>query len=385
MYSSRERIMRTLLGEPVDRPPFGFGIGFSPWGQTVDRWKKESGIPDLDVAHHFGYEPYFHGININLGAWPPFPREVLAEDEQTITIRDPRGIVMKNLRDGSSMPDFLAYPVHNRKDWDQYKEERLQPDAPGRFLKPGCAWTLWNDVPWEADTAAGAGRAAARHAAERQLAVQLGSFPWGVFGTARDILGAEELLVSFYTQPDVVHDIMDTFTDLWIHQFAQLTPHVRIDHIHIWEDMSGKQGSLISPAMIEEFMMPNYRKIGAFAQVHQIPLVSVDSDGRVDELLPIMTQNGVNVFFPFEVQAGSDIEAFRRQYPRLAMLGGLNKYALTQGRPAIDAEIAKAARMLKHGRYIPGLDHLIPPDVSWDDYVYYIGKLKEVLGMSAPS
>jgi len=45
-------------------------------------------------------------------------------------------------------------------------------------------------------------------------------------------------------------------------QYEQLAPHVQIDMIHIWEDMSGKQGSLISPAMIEAFMMlRNYRKL----------------------------------------------------------------------------------------------------------------------------
>jgi len=380
-YSPRERMMRTLLGEPVDRPPFGYGIGFSPWGQTLDRWKEESGIADLYVPQYFGYEPAFRNIPINLGAWPPFERETLAEDEETITVREARGIVARHRRDGMSMPNFLDYPVHDHHEWEQYKEERLQPDASGRFLKPGSRWNLWTDVPWEAATAEEVGRAAARDAEERQLAVSVGSFPWGVFGTARDILGAEELLVSFYTQPDLVHDIMDTFTDLWIGQFEQLTPYVRIDHIHIWEDMSGKQGSLISPAMIEEFMMPNYRKIRAFAQAHEIPLISVDSDGKVDDLLPVMTQNGVNFFFPFEAQAGCNMEAYRQEFPSLAMLGGLNKFALTKGPVAIDVEIAKAERMLKHGRYIPGLDHLVPPDVPWDAYVYYIGRLKEILGV----
>jgi len=308
---------------------------------------------------------------------------VLAEDSETITVRDPRGIVRRDLRDGSSMPDFLDYPVHNRPEWEQYKEERLQPDAPGRFLKPGCQWNLWNDVPWQAGTAEEVGRAVKKAAGEAKIAVQIGGFPWGVFGTARDILGAEELLVSFYTQPDLVHDIMDTFTDLWLQLYEEVAPYVQIDMIHIWEDMSGRQGSLISPAMIEEFMMPNYRKIRAFARAHRIPLISVDSDGRVDNLLPVMTRNGVNFFFPFEVQAGCDVEAVRRQYPELAILGGLNKYALVLGRAAIDAEIARAARMLKHGRYAPSLDHLVPPDVPWDAYVYYIARLKDILGMPA--
>jgi uroporphyrinogen-III decarboxylase len=382
MITPRERVMRTLLGQPVDRPPFGFGIGFGPWGETVERWKRESGIPDLDVSRHFGYEPAFHWVAINQGPWPPFEREVLAEDAHTITVRDSRGIVRRDMKDNPSMPEFLDYPVHNRREWEQFKAERLQPDAQGRFIKPGCRRNLWNEEPWEGASAEEFARHQARRAEEAGVAVALGEFPWGVFGTARDILGVEELLVSFYTQPELVHDIMDTLTNLWIYLYGQVAPFMKVDLIHIWEDMSGKQGSLISPAMIEEFMMPNYRKIRAFAEARGIPLISVDSDGLVDELIPVMMASGMNVMFPFEVQAGCDIERYRRQYPTLAMIGGLNKYALAQGRTAIDREIDKAARMLKHGRYIPGLDHLIPFDVPWEAYVYYIRRLKDIMGMA---
>jgi len=28
--------------------------------------------------------------------------------------------------------------------------------------------------------------------------------------------------------------------------------------------------------------------------------------------------------------------------------------------------------MLKHGRFIPSLDHLVPPDVPWEAFCYYI-------------
>jgi uroporphyrinogen decarboxylase len=316
-----------------------------------------------------------------MGAWPPFKPEVLSEDENSIITRDPRGIVLKNLKKSCSMPDFIDYPVHNRKEWEKYKDERLQPNAGGRFLKPGCAWNLWNDVPWTPATAQEATAPVAEQASREKRPVAVGTFPWGVFGTARDMMGAEELLITFYTDPALVHDIMDTFTDLWVSLYEQVAKYVQIDHVHIWEDMSGKQGSLISPAMIEEFMMPNYRKIHEFVKSHKVALTSVDSDGLVDELIPVMMRNGMNVMFPFEVQAGCDIEKYRRLYPTLGIWGGLNKHALAVDRSAIDVELAKAQRMLKHGRYVPCLDHLVPVDVSWDAWVYYNKRLKEIMGV----
>ena len=207
--------------------------------------------------------------------------------------------------------------------------------------------------------------------------MQVGCFPYGVFGTVRDLMGVEELLVSFYTQPEMLHDIMHHLTTLWISLWERMATEVRIDHIHIWEDMSGKQGSLISPAMIEEFMMPCYDRIADFAQANGVRLVSVDSDGDVSELVPVMMKHGVNMFLPFEVQAGCDILEFRRLYPQLGITGGLDKRALAETRADIDAEIQRAIRMVSLGRYVPGWDHLIPPDVPWENYRYAAEKIRQ--------
>jgi hypothetical protein len=36
--------------------------------------------------------------------------------------------------------------------------------------------------------------------------------------------------------------------------------------------------------------------------------------------------------------------------------------------------------MLRHGRYIPGFDHLIPPDAAWANYRRAVEGLKEICG-----
>ena len=33
-----ERVMRCLLGQPVDRVPYGVGLGWQPWDVTIMRW-----------------------------------------------------------------------------------------------------------------------------------------------------------------------------------------------------------------------------------------------------------------------------------------------------------------------------------------------------------
>jgi uroporphyrinogen decarboxylase len=353
-----ERVVRCLRGEPVDRVPFGVGLGWTPWEQTLQRWRAESGQPHLDVARALSYDASFALPELECGVLPHFAETVLEESGDYIVTRDWRGITMRNRRDRGSMPEFLDYPVKTKQDWRRLKEERLRVDEPGRGRQN------WPEF-----------RARLRRTGE---AVQVGAFPWGVFGTARDLMGAELLLVSFYDEPELVREVMGHLTTLWLTLWESVAAEVPIDHIHIWEDMAGRQGSLISPAMLEQFMMPCYDRITAFARAHDVRLTSVDTDGNCRELAPVFLRHGVNVMFPFEVQAGNDVRDYRRQYPGLGMMGGLDKRALARSKEAIDREVNLADAMVRTGRYVPSFDHLIPPDAGWELFRYAAERLREV-------
>ncbi|MHB9110173.1 MAG: uroporphyrinogen decarboxylase family protein [Armatimonadota bacterium] len=351
-----ERIVRCFLGEPVDRVPFGVGIGWVPWGDAMDHWRRDSGDPALDLRKRFGFDYDFIHPRLAYGIFPAFERQVLEENDEFIVWRNELGITKRDRRDGASMPEFLDYPVKTPEDWERLKAERLRIDEPGRVQQD---WDAFRSL-----------------ARETGGAVQLGGFPYGVFGTPRDLMGDEELLVAFYEEPAMVRDMMQHLTGLWISLYERVAAEVPIDHIHIWEDMSGRQGSLISPAMVEEFMMPCYDRIADFARANDIRLLSVDTDGQCDELVPIMAKHGVNMFLPFEVQAGNDILEYRKQYPTLGIWGGLDKRALADSKAAVDEEIARAEAMLKLGRYVPGFDHLIPPDAKWELFEYAAERIK---------
>ena len=342
-----ERLVRCLGGGDCDRAPFGVGLGWAPWGSALARWRRETGRNDLNPGRELGYEAGFALPDIAYGIFPGFDPVDIADEGETRVWRDERGITRRDRKDGASMPEFLDYPVKTPEDWERLKRERLQPDA--RRLRQD--WAAFR----------------ARLAATGE-AVQVGVFPWGPFGTVRDLMGAEELLIAFYDHPDMVHDMMDTLTGLWLWLYERVAAEVQIDHIHIWEDMSGRQGSLISPAMIESFMMPCYDRISAFAQTHGVRVVSMDSDGDVSQLLPLMTAHGVNAVMPFEVQAGSDVLAYRQRYPDLGIMYGLDKRALTVAGPALERELERCRAMLTGGRYLPGFDHLIPDDVPWEHF-----------------
>ena len=61
-------------------------------------------------------------------------------------------------------------------------------------------------------------------------------------------------------------------------------------------------------------------------------------------------------------------------------MGGIDKKALAAGKDEIDREIEKVERMLKKGGYIPYVDHMVPPEVSFENYKYFRNRLKSIIG-----
>lgn len=342
-----ERLVRCLTGGDIDRVPFGVNIGWCSWTETLANWRRETGRPDLDPAGEFGYDAGFASPGLECGVFPHFEAQVIEETAEHVVTRDWRGITLRNRRDGGSIPEFMDYPVKTPADWEQLRDSRFRLDDADRRVTQN-----WDEF-----------RARLAQSGE---AVQVGWFPWGVFGTVRDLLGVEELLVGFYTEPEMIRDMMSRLTTLWLGLWERVAAEVQIDHIHIWEDMSGRHGSLISPDMAESFMMPCYDRVAAFARAHGVRVLSVDTDGDCSELVPLMMRHGVNMFFPFEVQAGNDVLEYRRRYPELGIMCGLDKRCLAETPPAVEREIEKCAAMVRLGRYVPGFDHLIAPDAKWE-------------------
>ena len=99
----------------------------------------------------------------------------------------------------------------------------------------------------------------------------------------------------------------------------------------------------------------------------------------IRKLIPLFIEGGVTGIYPFEVMAGMNVAAVRRAFPRLQILGGVDKIALAQGPDGIAAALADVPWMLKQGGYIPYVDHLVPPDVSWENFRTYRRRLNALI------
>ena len=81
--------------------------------------------------------------------------------------------------------------------------------------------------------------------------------------------------------------------------------------------------------------------------------------------------------------AGNDAVAMRKKYGKDVIIGGtIDKRALIKGKEAIREEVmSKVPFLLQQGGYLPSVDHLVSPDVTFENYCYYINLMREVAGL----
>jgi uroporphyrinogen decarboxylase len=65
-------------------------------------------------------------------------------------------------------------------------------------------------------------------------------------------------------------------------------------------------------------------------------------------------------------------------------MGGMDKRAIASGREGVDAELRRIQPLLREGGFIPMLDHFVPPDVSYQTYLYYVERRRELLSEPYP-
>ena len=117
----------------------------------------------------------------------------------------------------------------------------------------------------------------------------------------------------------------------------------------------------------------------SFLKKRDVGNIFVDSDGNIENLIPLWIESGVDGLYPMEVQAGMDVAKIRNRYPDLLMAGGIDKMALSKSKKDIDKELEKAEAVLKTGGYIPFVDHVVPPEVSWENFKYYRNNINNLI------
>ncbi len=383
--NNRERAMAVLHYQDYDRLPV---VHFGFWDETLDKWAAEGHITqeqadgwhdgnpiDQEITRRMGFDfNWYSCFHPATGLRPGIRTKVLEElPDGTRKILNGDGAIVLQKDDATGIPAEIDHLLKDRPSWEAEFKHRLR-FAPERVTKAivncggverrfdegGLDWLRLNER-------------------ETPYGLHCGS----LYGVIRDWLG---LLGSSYLLVDdepLLDEIIDTVGELCYQTTkVALESGAKFDFAHFWEDICFRSGPLINPVVFRAKVGPHYRRITELVGSYGIDIVSLDCDGKIDALVPIWLENGVNTMFPIEVGIwDASIAPWRAQYGRgLRGVGGTDKKVFARDRAAIDAEVERLRPLVELGGYIPCPDHRLPPDAKWENVLYYCERMHAVFG-----
>ncbi len=373
MMTHRERVRAILHYEKYDAMPV---VAFGYWVETLDKWLAEGYITPEECE---GYKRYGDnseadfsimkklGFDFNWNAcfggrnfmYPHFEEKIIEKKpDGSIVKRDHEGLLVMVKPGIVSIPAEIGTSMTGREAWEElykhrfvYSDDRVNPESIERAL-------------------------AEDDARELPLALHCGS----LYGNIRNMMGVEGLSYLYADDEDLYAEIIDAVGNL-VYKVAEkiASSGIQFEYAHFWEDICFNSGPLVHPDVFREYVGPHYIKITDMLKKHGIDRVSVDCDGKIDKLVPVWLENGVNTMFPIEVGTWhANIAPWREQYGKtLFGVGGMDKRVFAHDRAAVDAEIERLKKLVDLGGYIPCPDHRISPDAKFELVQYYCDEFQK--------
>ncbi len=355
--TARQRFHETFRYGSPDRV---FMMPQWAFGETRQRWLREGMPADVHFNGYFGYDR-FELVPIHMDIWPALETQVIERTEHWSIIEDELGGRTKSWTDREiGMSQRLVYPVRGREQWEKLRQ-RLDAAAPIRYPE------YWDDL------------VRCYRGRDYPLGIHGGSF----YGWIRNWVGMEHLALWYTDCPELIHEMTEYVADYVLALIERALRDIPdLDYALLWEDMCHKTGPLISPAAFREFMSEPMKRVTSRLQEAEIDIIMVDSDGRVDELLPLWLEAGVNLHYPLEVAAGCDPLRYRELYGRdILLIGAIDKRVLRDGCTRADIEkevMSKVPQLLEQGGFSPWVDHAVPPDVPFANFKFYMDMITEL-------
>ena len=364
--NDRERYLATMNYQPRDRCPM-WDFGF--WDETLVLWHAD-GLPDdvtdnAKAAQFFGMDDFDTGCSPSVGMLPGFEAKTIKEDDRYRWVRRGDGAVEMWHKHSTTIPEPSDFFLKDRQSWRKFRKH-LDPDDPRR-------------IPADYVERLSTHRDAVR---TWPLQINAGS----MYGVLRNWMGFQQVSLLLYDDRALVEEIVETVAECVLRPLAKALAMakeqgVTFDYAGMWEDICFNRGPLIAPKMFREICGRHYRRITDLLGRYGVRIVQLDCDGRIEDLIPVWLDNGVNCMFPIEIGDWADPVAMRRRFGKgMLMRGGFDKHILAKGPDAIRAEVRRLTPLVDEGAFIPHCDHRVPADVPMANYIFYVEEAKRVWG-----
>lgn len=370
--TSRERVARTLARKQPDRVP----IYDKFWFETERDWREQLGCPFVFHRERSKFDwgatsPESQSISLQEVfdmdivevAWPDYrlrlvEPEILQETDEWILQRDGNQAVLRWWKHKMGTPEHVGYGIDTPEKWAQVKH--LLSATRGRIR--------WNEFTPLYRRARAADRFVCFCTVEPLEMV-------------KDVLGHEIMLKAMIKQPEWIHDVFQTYTDVAIQMFHMYEAEgFGCDGAFVYGDLAYNTGPFMSPRHYREFLIPCLRRM--FDEFHQRDMpVIFHSDGDIRLVLDDLIESGVDAINPLEAKANMDVRELAPQYgEKLAFVGNIDVRTLMTNDPEqIRAEVrSKLAAAMPYRGFIYHSDHSVPPGVTLESYRLLLDEVRKV-------
>lgn len=355
--------------QPRDRCPM---VDFAFWEETIPIWYEQGmprsvkyeGYDTVETDAFFGQDGLGEWLPISLGLNPCFESKVLEDRGDHEVVIDGAGVTTLRKKQMGSIPMHLGHTLVDEESWRRDFLPKLDPQNPARFSQH-----------FEADVA--------RFNGSSHVRVLPGA---SLYGWIRDWMGVEAVSYLVYDEPDLFEEMVETITQISLSVYEKaFAAGVKADACGMWEDMCYSGGPLLAPGIFKKVLVPRYKRISELLNKNGVEFIWIDCDGKIDDLIPLWLESGINVMFPIEVGTwGADPVSMRKEYGRdLLLMGGVGKRMLAESKEAITKEVERLAPLVEEGGFIPMPDHRVPPDVPYEFFLHYVKEARRVWGRGA--
>ena len=358
--TDRQRFNNQMHYRPVDRC---FNMEFGYWEENFTLWPlfKDNGIKNNWEADRFFNFDRTDGCGGMQWIHPAFENKVVEVRGNTKILQNGDGLFAEVPVDGhDTIPHYIKATVVTADDWKKVKAERFRLDDPVRKVDVAKLQKM--------------------HPPTRDYA--LGVHGGSMIGTIRNMLTFEGLAYACYDYPGMVEDMVETSCQLTENFLDQVLGKIDFDYATGWEDICFKNGPIVSLDFFTKVVVPRYKRIGRKLHKAGIDLWYTDCDGDVRPLIPGFLEAGINCLFPFEVMGGGHPGDLLKEFGKdLRIMGGVDKIQMVKGKKEIKAYLESLVPLVERGGYIPFCDHRCPPDVTPENYIYYLDLKEKMFGM----
>lgn len=203
----------------------------------------------------------------------------------------------------------------------------------------------------------------------------------GIFERVHSLMGFEEALIAFMTNPEEMKELVKAIADYRIRYVELLHEHLHPDIIHYHDDWGTMQSVFLPPAIWRDIIKPQQKRIAD--KIHECGMIYMHhSDSVCSPYLEDMIEIGIDIWQGVIPQ--EDIPAIQKAAAgRIGLLGGIDGPTIDrvdQTEDAIRAEVRRAIdSYCPGGCFIPCIPNIAPftdraGDIMKDEMIRY-GKI----------